>query len=326
MLADRMTLQYVAGREWKFKASWLSETRDYNNLKMVSADPDFCRHCLSGSDVLAIGWMLMGYLFTGPMMFFTSSMITWPHRCHFAGCTLRNCWMGPVKDCVASILMDIAQFDPCYTAYSVWDDALMAILHNFHSFCENDGLDKSVLDEIFLVKLGVQALQFDFPSGFSKAYTNRILMLFVVHHLTATVVPELQLQAVAAWAVSLFGQCLDRGGVFFTEAERQCAAQSGLIFSQAHVALARRARLSGRPRYKVRPRFHSFLCEVVCKLLVYMEAPNSKFTACWGDESYIGAVCQIGKCRAVHTSTIGLRLLQRLMLNLNSYLAELPKG
>ena len=338
MLAGRMTLQYVAGRgDWKFKASWLSETRDYNNLKMVSADPGFCRRCLSGSDVSSGHWLdAHGLSFYRPddvLRILDDNMAPslplrrlpgWSPDMEAAD-TLHNCWMGPVKDCVASILMDIAQFDPRYTAYSVWDDALMAILHNFHAFCENHGLDKSVLDEISLVKLGVQALQFDFPSGFSKAYTNRILMLFVAHHLKATAVPELQLQAVAAWAVSLFGQCLDRGGVFFTEAERQCAAQSGLIFSQAHVALARRALLSGRPRYKVRPRFHSFLCEVVCKLL-HGSTMNPKFTACWGDESYIGAVCQIGKCRAVHTSTIGLRLLQRLMLNLNSYLAELPKG
>ena len=35
-------------------------------------------------------------------------------------------------------------------------------------------------------------------------------------------------------------------------------------------------------------------------------------------ESYIGQVCSIGKSTAVHTSTIGLRLLQRLMLHLNA--------
>ena len=198
----------TAGRgDWKFKASWLSETRDYNNLKMVSADPGFCRRCLSGSDVSSGHWLdAHGLSFYRPDDVFRilddnmapslplRRLPGWSPDMEAAD-TLHNCWMGPVKECVASILMDIAQFDPRYTAYSVWDDALMAILHNFHAFCENHGLDKPVLGEISLVKLGAQALQFDFPSGFSKAYANRILMLFVAHHLKATAVPELQLQA-----------------------------------------------------------------------------------------------------------------------------------
>ena len=172
-----------------------------------------------------------------------------------------------------------------------------------------------------LTKLGIEALQFDYPSGFSKAYANRICLAFCAELLRATETPQLKVQAVLAWSITAFGCVCDRADVFFNDSERLQAAQLGLTYVQTHVWLAREALLQVRPRYKVRPRLHSFLCENVCKLL-NGSALNPKYTATWADESFIGKSCGVAKQPAVHPSTVAKRLLQRLELNLNAYIAK----
>ena len=135
-----------------------------------------------------------------------------------------------------------------------------------------------------------------------------------------TQVDELKVPATCAWAVSQVGNTMDKAGLWFSESEAAQMVQCGLLYVQCHVWLAREALLAARPRYKVRPRLHSFLCEVIMKIRAGSRL-NPKFTACWSDESYIGRVCAISKSNAVHPVTLGLRMLQRLEMQLNAHLA-----
>ena len=174
-----------------------------------------------------------------------------------------------------------------------------------------------------LVKLGVEALQFDFPHGFNKGFANRVVMAFAADFLQSTQVQPLKAVAAVAWAAHQFGRVCDKGGLFFTNEEGQQAAQLGITYVQTHIYLARKALRDGRPRWKVRPRLHSFLCEVALKLHAG-SCVNPKYTACWAEESFVGKVCNIGKATAVHPATLALRLLQRLQLELNVYLTKSP--
>ena len=171
-----------------------------------------------------------------------------------------------------------------------------------------------------LSKLGVDAVSFDFPSGFSKAGTNKVALCFLADFLRTTTAPELKFHAVMTWAITKFANVLHHGKVFLTDDERRQAAECGLLYCRLHVLLARQALENGRPRFKVRPRLHQFVCEIILKLRAGSRL-NPKYTACFADESFVGRMCAIGKSN-VHPSTMGLRLLRRMLMQLNSHIVS----
>ncbi|CAE7940295.1 unnamed protein product [Symbiodinium necroappetens] len=175
--------------------------------------------------------------------------------------TLHNLWLGPAKDTLGSLFLDVVQFHPQFTGLS-WEDGLQALCLRLHDWLSEASLDRSCIDELSLSKLSVDALRFDFPQAFSKAWSNRVGLAFVAAFLRDTQVDELKVPATCAWAVTQVGITMDRAGVWFSEAEAAQMVQCGLLYVQSHVWLAREALLAARARYKVRPRLHSFLCEV----------------------------------------------------------------
>lgn len=71
-------------------------------------------------------------------------------------------------------------------------------------------------------------------------------------------------------------------------------------------------------RWKVRPKHHCL--EELCKKTLECRV-NPRHTACWQDESYLGALKHTAtKC---HSSTVLLRLFQRLILQLGQKWQEL---
>ena len=122
------------------------------------------------------------------------------------------------------------------------------------------------------------------------------------------------------WALMSFNYELERNDMFFDEATAKRIYSLGLLYVQLHTMCAKDCLAEHRPRWKVRARMHSFLCECLCKLANGSKM-NPKHFSCWSDEDYIGQSCAIGKARSIHATTIGLRLLQRLCLVLNAELA-----
>ena len=235
---------------------------------------------------------------------------------------LHTVWIGCAKDLVGSVLLDVVQYDPRLASAESWDAGLAALLSLFHSWCETRKLDKSLVEELSLVKLGVtNAVAFDFPKGMSKAYPNKVLVYFLADLLQATTVPELKRQAVACWALANWSYVIDMAEVFLTDVQARQAVESAKLYLQCHMLLARLALVAGRPRYKIRPRMHSYACEIVAKVDSGSRL-NPKHTACFADESFVGKVCSVGLARPVHTSTLHLRLLQRMIMQLNAQVAS----
>ena len=332
-LPDSLTLQYMCGRgDWKWKVEWLQEKKSYLNLKRKNMDGGFCRRCRCTSNVNDRHWLDTTGSFYEPAAVANMLEAALPSDLPLKGIpgfhpdmesadVLHCLWLGSAKDACASILADVVEYHPEFLHYESWDLAFQALTTLFHEFCQRHHLDASLIEEISLVKLSIDSINFDYPAGFAKGYTNRVCLAFLAHFLQGTQIEELKFPAVMAWSVTHFGFTLDRAGLFFTDSERLQAGRAGLTYVQTHVHCAREALLRCRPRYKVRPKLHSFLCEIVFKLL-HGSTFNPRFTACWADESFIGQVCSVGKAKAVHPSTLSLRLLQRLQLNLNSRLAK----
>ena len=136
-----------------------------------------------------------------------------------------------------------------------------------------------------------------------------------------TSVPQLQMPACMLWGLMKFNEICEKAGMFFTEEEAEMAVESGLLYSRCHVALAYDSFARATPRYKVRPRFHSFVCETLCRIK-NGSRQNPKFASCWSEEDFIGQSCSIGMARALHPATLGRSILERLLLTLNAELAR----
>ena len=125
------------------------------------------------------------------------------------------------------------------------------------------------------------------------------------------------------WALMSFNYELESSDIFLSEAAAQRAIQFGLLYARLHVCLAHDA-LHGQepvPRYKLRPRAHSFVCETLCGMLNGSRL-NAKYVSCWSDEDFIGQACSVSRAKPVHPATLGRRLLERLQLSLNAHLAN----
>ena len=126
------------------------------------------------------------------------------------------------------------------------------------------------------------------------------------------------------WALMSFNYELDSADIVLSEAAAQRATEFGLLYARLHVCMAHDAIQDRRPRYKLRPRAHSFVCETLCGMLNGSRM-NAKYVSCWSDEDFIGQACGISRAKAIHPSSLGRRLLERLRMALNAHLA-MPRG
>ena len=133
-------------------------------------------------------------------------------------------------------------------------------------------------------------------------------------------IAELHDQAVCAWAIHTFGQTLDGAKMWLNEAAADKAVNAGLLYIQAYVALANDCLQKFVPRYKVRPKCHSFHCETVLRIQGGSRA-NPRFFSCFNDEDYVGRTCSVGK-QSVHPLTLAKRVLERLLMHTNAWLTE----
>ena len=122
------------------------------------------------------------------------------------------------------------------------------------------------------------------------------------------------------WALMSFNYELESSDIFLSEAAAQRAIQFGLLYARLHVCLAHDAIQDRIPRYKLRPRAHSFVCETLCGMLNGSRM-NAKYVSCWSDKDFIGQACGISRAKAIHPTTLGRRLLERLRMTLNAHLA-----
>ena len=332
-LPGSMSLHYVCGRgDWKWKTEWLQESRSYSNLRQ---DPSiqggsFCRRCDCNSDLHSMHWAdfdKMPWFFSGDALQTLNSTCSaslplrdlpyWSPDMECAD-TLHNFWMGPCRDASGSILLDIVQMHPDF-AQMTWNEGLQELCSRLWVWCSEHGLDASVIEELSLVKLSVDAISYDFPKGPSKGFAVRILMSFLSHFLRDCP-PDLQVHSICAWSACHFQAVLDACGMWLSRDQAERAALAGMTYARCHLLLARVSLEKRRPRFKIRPKLHSFVCEVCCKLLAGSTL-NPRMTAAWSDESYIGKVCNIGCKAAIHMSTLGRRMLQRLLMQLNAHVA-----
>ena len=155
------SLHYYCGRgDWKFKSAWLGETRDYGNLREHPGPAaSFCRRCSCGSDLNHGHWLdVQGQSFYDPasvLQTLDANMAAdlplrslgsgWSPEMEHAD-ILHTLWIGAGRDCVGSVLCDIAEY--VFLDAGHWDTALACVCTQLHDFCERHGLDKSIVEEI----------------------------------------------------------------------------------------------------------------------------------------------------------------------------------
>ena len=132
---------------------------------------------------------------------------------------------------------------------------------------------------------------------------------------------RLHAQGVCAWVITSFGSVLDNASLWLSEQQAQDAIDTGLLWCQIYMFLATQALQNCRPRYRIRPKLHSFYCEIIQRLYVGNRM-NPRYLSCNNEEVFIGKVAAIckGKC---HPSTYCKRVLERLLLGINVHLMTL---
>lgn len=120
-----------------------------------------------------------------------------------------------------------------------------------------------------------------------------------------------------AWAITKYGVYLDRCNMFLTEQNAEQAGKFATLFLHLYLWLAGRAIQQRRPLYKMRPKYHSFACEIVNRSKT--NRMNPKYVGCAMEEDYIGKIASVCK-GATHPLSLGKRVLQRSLLGLNVYL------
>lgn len=131
-------------------------------------------------------------------------------------------------------------------------------------------------------------------------------------------VSQLRFQAVCAWCLHQFGCVLDASPLWLTESTARQIDAVGMLYLQTYMKLAEKALAESRPRYRLRPKAHAFHCEVLCKLRGGSRS-NPRYHSCFNDEDFVGRSCRIGR-QACHPNTMARRILERLMLQTNTWL------
>ena len=127
-------------------------------------------------------------------------------------------------------------------------------------------------------------------------------------------------QGICAWAITRFGTALDHASIWLSDEDSANVVDYGMLAMEVYMDLATQALVSCRARYRVRPKLHSFVCEIIQRLEAGMRL-NPRFTSCAGDEDYIGKVASILKGKS-HPTTACRRALERLLLGINVWLME----
>ena len=149
------------------------------------------------------------------------------------------------------------------------------------------------------------------------------MVSFCAEFLRSTTIQPLKMVAVCCWALAEWSYLVETSGTWMDDHTALRAVQLAKLYLQTHMLMARRSLLSGQPRWKIRPRMHSFACEITARM-ENGSRMSPREAACWGDESWIGRTCHVGLAPAVHTSTLRLRILQRVLMHVNAELANLP--
>ena len=135
------------------------ETRTYMNLKRRAEGEGFCRRCNCSSD-LGNHWLDVKQLsFHKPEQ--TERIL---ESCFPADLPLRALpgyhvdmeqadllhalYLGAGKDCVGSVMLDVVQYDQRFAEIPSLEEGLQALCSLFHSWAEENGMDKSIIDEI----------------------------------------------------------------------------------------------------------------------------------------------------------------------------------
>lgn len=126
---------------------------------------------------------------------------------------------------------------------------------------------------------------------------------------------------ICAWAITRFGTALDHASIWLSDEDAANVVDYGMLAMEIYMGLATQALVSCRPRYRVRPKLHSLVCEIIERLEAGMRL-NPRFTSCAGDEDYIGKVASILKGKS-HPTTACKRALERLLLGINVMLMEI---
>ena len=160
-LPGHSTLQYCAGRgDWKWKSEWLQELHDYNNIKLnPTTGRTFCRRCRCTSDVQSRHWLDAKHLsWYEPELVSQHLDASMPTSLPLRGIpgyhpdmeqadTLHNLWLGPGKDTLGSLFMDVVQYHADFRDDS-WESGLQALCMRLHDWCAEVGLDRSCIDEL----------------------------------------------------------------------------------------------------------------------------------------------------------------------------------
>lgn len=136
---------------------------------------------------------------------------------------------------------------------------------------------------------------------------------------------KLYAQGVCAWSITRFGQALDHSSIWLSEEDANEATDSGLLYLQTFMLLAKTALDERRPRYRLRPKMHSFCCEILQRLYSGSRL-NPRFVGCSMEEDYVGKLISILKSKSCHPSTFGKRVLERAILGINVHLMSIRKA
>ena len=133
--------------------------------------------------------------------------------------------------------------------------------------------------------------------------------------------PELRLPGLCVWAVTRYGVLMDQFGFWLSDQEASELVDTGMFFLELYLFLACAALDARKPRYKVRPKLHSFACEIVQRTYAGSRV-NPRHLGCPGEEDFIGKVCGVIRAK-VHAATFARRCLERSLLGINVHLMDL---
>ena len=114
---------------------------------------------------------------------------------------------------------------------------------------------------------------------------------------------------------------LDQSSMWLSDEAAGASVQFADIFILLYLKLAYEALVAKRPRWKMRPKYHSFFCEIINRTRAGSRI-NPRHVGCAGDEDMVGKVCGILK-GSLHPVTLGKRILERCLLGINVRLMTL---
>lgn len=129
---------------------------------------------------------------------------------------------------------------------------------------------------------------------------------------------------ILAWSITKFGVVLDRSSLWLEDSQALECIQYADLFVHLYLHEASRALQEKRPLYKLRPKWHSFYCEIIERMR-NGNSINPRHVGCAGEEDYIGKLCSMIK-GSLHASTYGRRTLERALMGLNVHLMEKKKS